>query len=359
MSFIPVGQIRYPVQHQMAGTTFYSSSGATIDADGELYALCFSVPRTGKIKYVYWRIYTCVAAGDIEATFETYDESTGQPTGTLYDTNCTAVTHALLTSDDNKVIVTEFATPCTVTVGTNICFVLKRPTGSAYTGQVHQGSDLTCYDQSRNNNFPHTAAFTGTWAYGQTTYHIRHFTLEYEDGVCIAPMTNPVGTGYTATTFNSGSATNKRGVVLELPACRIVALQTVCAYSGPSNTTNVKLYDASGRVVIATDVNGDAKGGTSILQYRYHVEPTSVPAGTYYLMVEPSSTLNVTTYDLTLYDRAGDGRAYAQWPGGWAVAGASFPFARVGAGVLGFHHVIVDGFYTSDATPRTRIARTA
>lgn len=345
---VPYRNWFYPYSSGDSGTNFDYGGQATLDADGEAIALVFTAPRTGGIKYVTTRVSAPTTGGDLEATLETID-SAAAPTGTLYDANCTAVTHNITAAGN---VTTTFTNACAVAAGDFLCYVLRRPTGSTFAGIVFRYGEQS-YLTKQNVGFPlYNVYTTGAWV--RTATIATYITIEYEDGFLFSPGT-PVYVSYANITPNSGSTYNKRGVRMELPDCEVDGLVGFADWDGDAK---VALYDNEGRILRESQTFTTAG---RINAYRttayFTVEPIRLPRGVYYAMVVPTTTTGVGCLEVTFFDRGSVGLDWF-YPGMRAAYGTTFPFLLQAANVIPTcAGVSIAALYLDSAAPRTRTVR--
>lgn len=265
---------------------------ATLDASGE-YAAYVQVAREDMvISHVGFRAGTATNSPTVEVRIETLDSS-GVPSGTLWDTN-TNGTSGVITTNSNPLV----ALTASASISKGQAFAVKILWGGVATSSI--------IVQSINQNTPFlatvpysvvnttgsavkSASGTGTIALGSSSsafYYVPgHFPIS---GITISG------------TFNNTNGA-RRGLKFTPPmAARAVGFRW--AGSSAVGDFDAVLYDVSDNVLSTTSFDGDVTGasnnGTAIIFFDTQVDLTA--GDTYRIAIVPSSATNANLGLITL-----------------------------------------------------------
>jgi len=279
----------YPA-YPSAVATLPTTSTVLIDAAGEKAAYIFAATAAKAIRKVHLRTATVTTGDTVDVRVETVDgAANGDPTGTLWATNTNGAL-VIASSDDNvwKSVQLTADTPA-LAIGDVVALVVANGGGGG-------NMNIVTY-QDHTAAFPYSDLFTGSWtkqAFGTL------ILPEYTDG-SFEPILGFVDTGalLNTTTFNSGTATNRRGNIFQVAGpCRA---KGCWVWLDADGDFTVKLYDSDGVSVLATtaSVNTFQRSGTTAnLQFYPFTAPASLAKATSYrIAVVPATTTSLSTYD--------------------------------------------------------------
>lgn len=299
----------YSAQQSMTGymmwptaLSMYRNTGNTnclIDAGLEECAAILMASITGTISKIGFRTATVTTGATVDVRLETVDNTTGNPTGTLWATN-TNVSQVIADADDNVWFTTTLTAGAAVTKNDVIALVVVNPSVSP--------GNLNLSD-ARNNpmlvgemEFPYTARFQASAWTRQNNVSPTYY-IEYSDGSTVPTGLFPAS-AVTATAFNNGSTPDERGIIFQLPFPI-----TVAGFFGTFDTDgdqDVVLYDSDGTTALQTlsldkDIRGSTTAGTP--GFRWHLFPTTsaLTANTNYrLVIKPTSVTSVRSVEFTV-----------------------------------------------------------
>lgn len=261
-----------------------------LDGASEKAAQIFAASATKSIRKVYFRTAGVTTGATLDVRIETVDAS-GDPSGTLWATD-TNISHVLADTDDNNWNLTAALTAdASVTRGDKFAVVIANPAASFGNFQLN-----SCNDEE-TSGFPYADLFTASWAKVNQRLLI---TVEYSDG-SYEPLfgsTHP-GAPVNNNTFNSGTATNERGNIFQIPfPARATGCWAVLDADGPFA---VKLYDSNGTDVLCT-TGTHASALRPITTPGHFFLPFTATANlakdtNYRIVIVPTSTTNIITYD--------------------------------------------------------------
>ena len=292
------------------------STGGTIDAATEQFAVIFQAPKAGTLAKVRWRFGTVArdAATVLRVSFQNVSLANGDPDGAVDQYRAIAAgdivsdtvkQSGLITSDG-----TDGGVKRTVTRGELLACVFDYTTFvagdsivfQAVTLGVRQGPSLFCYPD----------AYAGTWA---KSYSGSMLSLEYDDGTYAQMIAVfPAFAASTTVSFKSDSATNVIGLKFRFP----FPFKLGGCWLGVDldGNADIVLYDAAGSTTLASldkDVRSQASGQTTFSLFT--AEYTGVKATDYVLAVKPTTTtaLSLGYIDVTAaaeLDQMGGGQAF-------------------------------------------------
>ena len=252
-----------------------------LDAVGEKAAVIFSAPKTGTIDRVCWRTSAVTTGTDTDVRLETVDDTTGDPSGTLFGTT-TNVTQAAAGITTNTWIENTLTAGASVTKGDMIALVIA-PTGTPSYNVARLLSSESLVS-------PYTDLYTGTWtksaSNGVCAVRYSDGTYPYIAGVF--PLSAASSVSITA-----AGTPDEVGNLINLPfKCSVTGLVVDTATTANISTLTAKLYDSSNNVLASKvyDYNqiqgagiGYIRFDTSIVldaatDYRATVEATTATA---------------------------------------------------------------------------------
>lgn len=269
------------------------SSGApsltfsTMDAAGEKLANVFRAPVAKSIRKVHIRTMTVTTGGTLDVRIETVSAANGDPTGTLWGTNTNG---SLVVADTDDTVWLSVTLTADATLAVGDVFAIVLALGGTGNMQIAFYSD----------NFTHSpysdAFLTAAWVKAAGGYLM---VVEYSDGSFEAlPGYFDVG-GILGTAFNSGTATNRRGNIFQVPfPTRAIGCW---AWVDADGDFTVKLYDSDGTSVLATTatIDTDQRGmATPGMHFVPFTAPATLLANTNYrIQVVPGTVTNLTVHD--------------------------------------------------------------
>jgi hypothetical protein len=289
------GGLIIPQYYERGGAANFTNT--TLDAAGETYALVFQAPKTGTIDRIGFRTGTVTTGNTVDVRLETVSATTGDPSGSLVAVGANAAV-AIADGDDNVWKEATLTTPCAVTRGTlyAACVVVPASTN------LQIASLGTVADWIGGWNFPYEDSFlAGAWAKGANS---PTFNVRYTDGTYPVLGNLPVS-AIAATTFNSDSSPDERGLYFTLPfPARLSGAMLNAAFVGGSTLT---VYDSDGSTVLTSlTIDADHIRTTSPGPGRY-LFPSAVELDkdeAYRLTVLPASTSDNTLTHLTVSSAA-------------------------------------------------------
>lgn len=286
------GGVPYPMYPTAAANAAASLQAVLLDAANEKAANIFAATAAKAIRTVHVHTGTVTTGDTVDVRVETVDSaSAGTPTGTLWGTNTNG---ALVIADgDDNAWKSVQLTADTAALALGDVFALVVVNGSA-PGNLNIQTYLRGL-----TGFPYATHFTTFWLKLSSTNGAL-IVPQYSDGT-FEPVFGftDVGGPITATTFNSGSTTNRRGNIFQVPTtCRA---KGCWVYVDADGDYTVKLYDSDGSTVLATTatINRFQRTGTAgALHFHPFTTTATLSASTNYRWaLVPSSVTNLTTYD--------------------------------------------------------------
>jgi hypothetical protein len=231
------------------GSAAFSAVGV-IDANDEKVAFVVLLQKAGDISTVHFRTGTVTTGDDVLVRLETVDQTTGDPTGTLWGTT-TSATVTVADGDDDTWMVATLTTDATIAsgdVGKPIAIVIAAPAagfiGSMEIDQVGGGyfiSGRTDYD-----NASWVKEYTGSWSDDGYLYNeAAAIRLGYDDGSFAYIQNSYAGDeNPSSVTFDVDSTPDEIGIKIRFPysfqACGVWLSSTYIR-----DDTAVKVYNDS------------------------------------------------------------------------------------------------------------------
>lgn len=236
--------LRYPNWGCYEGGNF-SVSGQRIDAAGEYYGNVFPAPESGTISKIYFGVQAVYSSGDVDVRIETVNDSTGLPSGTLWDTN----TNDLVTVSAIGQNIATLTASASVTQGDMLAVILKADVSSV------PDVAFTTYNET-NPSGPYAIYDTGSTGKWASTIHC--IWVEYSDGT--QPNIPWVRKFVSSSSSELLTANKRYGIRFQLPFdATISGWWTQNDYSDNANNT-VEIYGADGVTVEKTaTVNGNIR----------------------------------------------------------------------------------------------------
>lgn len=299
MAYVPVANL-YPQFQHIGATT------ATIDAAGEHLAYVLSVPKTGTLKKIGWRIYTVNSpVMTVAVSVETVAAAVGAPVATT-DAGKTLYATGAVSAD-----ITSFSagvrfdaingsTGISVTQGDLISVVVrcKAHTSGSIGVLIDAGSGTL--GLLYMGNLPYTYTYLGGTA---DTLYKPHITLEYDGEFVSVPGVSPACSSigdYEA--WNSGSNPDRRGLKFKTPFnCKLAGAVIYC---DADDDCDVILYDTDGYTVVTgfpvTLSSTKRRANTAGTAFVAFSTTPTITANSYYrLVVLPKNTTGVVmTYTI-------------------------------------------------------------
>jgi hypothetical protein len=286
-----------------SGTSAFNS--VLLDAAGEAQALICQVPKTGTIDRIAFRTGAITTGGTLTCTIEGVSATTGDPDGTPIGSG----TVAIADSDDNTWKECTLGTTASVTRGTLMAVVLTAPLG--FNGNLTNLNTIA--DWIQGWQFPYESAFqAGAWTKSANAVPL---AVRYSDETYPPLNTFPVS-ALAATTFNSGSTPDERGLKFTLPfPARLSAVLLNGIYAGGATIT---VYDSDGTTVLTSLViDPEQMGGALAGPARFLLPATCSLSKdvAYRVTLLPSSVTDNTLVNLTcasaaLLDALDGGQAF-------------------------------------------------
>ena len=273
--------------------------GFVIDAADEKAACMVQAPKTGTISKIGWRSGTVTTGADILVRVETLDESASRsrPSGTLWATD-TSATQTVQDTDDNTWFTTTLTAGASVTKGDKLAVVISQPSSSAGNMQVSSIAVDTLIGTV--GQFPYGMIYTTSWT-GSGSAPLA-IALEYSDGSYEFIETLPIKS-VNSTAFSNSSTPDSRGLRFQLPfPCRVTG---GWVYIALTENVDIKLvntsYDQGAGTGILASVSFDKDtsriASANFLAFAFTATVNLSASTNYRLLIEPSSTTNLTVYD--------------------------------------------------------------
>lgn len=283
-----------------AATPAFTTTQAVIDAADEKVAWILRVTHAGDISKFSFRTGTVTTGATVDVRVETVDPATGFPTGTLWGTNTNA-SLTIANTDDNLVLEVTFTAAATVAVGDVIAFVVVNPGTSFGNMQI-----VGCTNMLENwlNNY--MGLYTTSWSIPAATMV---GGIEYSDGFYTHPCILPLTTVGAATSYNSGTNPNHRGMRFRLgtPA-RVVGLWASLDLDGDGDLLLVDENwdgsdgDALGKLSFDKDI--DSTTGVRPAMGFFASAVTLQANTTYRIVFKPTTVTSAAIYVFTVSTNA-------------------------------------------------------
>jgi hypothetical protein len=226
-----------PMLWARGGTGAFAN--VALDAENEALGFVCQAPKAGSIDRIGFRTAAITTGGTVTCTIQGVSAATGDPDGTPIGSG----TLAIADSDDNTWKECTLGTPATVTRGQLIAVVVTVPSG--FAGNL---SELgTIIDWIGGWQFPYQSTFQGgAWA---KSLNAPCVAVRYSDETYGPLGTMPVS-ALAATTFNSGSTPDERGLKFTLPfPARLSGVVLNGIYAGGAT---IKVYDSDDTTVLTS-----------------------------------------------------------------------------------------------------------
>lgn len=257
------GAIEVPSAYQYNGGSAFRP--ITLDADGEKGAVILTVPKTGTISKIGFRVGTVTKdTNGLDVTVQGV-ATDGFPDGSAHGGAAAGSTGA--TSSNTWYWVT-LGTGSTVTIGDKISLVVSWTSFDASDELI---LNIGVQGVSSGNAYPYVVADTGSWEFQSYGGNI---AIEYSDNSIPAIHNVHAATTLNLNVFNAGSSPDERGLKFKLPfASRIVGIWGMFRFEADSL---IRLYDSDGSTVleelfIDEDQNSSAQGMYAALFDARHV----------------------------------------------------------------------------------------
>jgi hypothetical protein len=231
------GGLIVPLLMSRSGTSQFNN--VLLDATGEAQALVCQVPQSGVIDRIAFKTAAITTGGTVTCTIEGVSATTGDPDGVPIGSGTVVVAD----SDDNTWKECTLSATATVTRGNVMAVVITVPNG--FSGNL---SDLnTLADWIQGWQFPYEDLFQGG-AWGKVSNGVP-LAVRYSDETYPPLGTFPLS-AIAATTFNSGSTPDERGLKFTLPFPARLSGVLLNATFGGGGT--IKVYDSDGTTVLTS-----------------------------------------------------------------------------------------------------------
>lgn len=257
-----------------------------LDANGEKAAGQAVNNKTGNVRKVGFLTGT-VTTGDT-VTIRPETESAGFPSGTLV-TASAETTQVIAAADDNVFFEVTLPVDAAVTAGTNFWVVI----GNGAVGNLNITRLPPLQFPSRH---PKGAHYTASWA---SLISLSNVAITWDDGLCypvpgFAPMSS-VGT----TSYNSGSATDEYGNILNVTAVqRWAGLVAWGDFDTAGSSYEAVVYSTDGATVLATGtLVGESVAATSnpgTTKFLFSTPLTVAIGNGYRVTIKPLNTTSIT-----------------------------------------------------------------
>lgn len=270
-----------------------SFGSSTLDATGEYIAYVFKIPKTGTLKKVAIKIGTVTTADPVLIRLETVDDTTGCPTGTLYDANATGTLETP----------TSTSIPYISINGTTGIGVTKNNIVALKLSLDYTDGNLSIYTYVSNNEatsaFPYMVSYVGS-SYTKLAVGSLCMILEYDNEIInTLGMFTPMNT--TSLAFSSSSTPNHRGIKITMPFTAKVT--GVYGYFDIDNAAELILYDSDGVTALQTitlpgpNIRNSANSG----YYKLYLDTAQTlnKDSSYRLILKPTTTSTVSETNIT------------------------------------------------------------
>jgi hypothetical protein len=286
------GGLIVPALWSRSGTANFTS--VLLDAENEAQALICQVPQTGTIDRIAFRTAAVTTGATVTCTIQGVSATTGDPDGTPIGTGTVAIADA----DDNVWKECTLGTTASVTRGNLMAVVITVPAG--FNGNLAELG--TVADWIQGWQFPYQSAFQGgAWAKSANAPCV---AVRYSDETYPPLGTLPVS-AIAATTFNSGSTPDERGLKFTVPfPARLSGLVVHGTYGGGGT---LKVYDSDDTTVLTSlALDPEQFNSTNVGPGRFLLPATcSLSKNTAYrATLLPGSGTNNTLVDLTVASAA-------------------------------------------------------
>jgi hypothetical protein len=231
------GGLIVPALWSRAGTAAFTS--VLLDAENEAMALICQAPKTGSIDRIAFRTAATTTGGTVTCTIQGVSATTGDPDGTPIGTG----TVAIADTDDQVWKECTLSAAASVTRGALMAVVVTAPSG--FNGNMAEMGTIA--DWIQGTQFPYQSTFVaGAWGKSSSAPCV---AVRYTDETYPPLGTLPIS-GIAATTFNSGSTPDERGLKFTLPCpARLTGLVVHGAYAGGGT---LKVYDSDDTTVLTS-----------------------------------------------------------------------------------------------------------
>jgi hypothetical protein len=276
-----------------------------LDASGEKIAYIFRCPRDGTLDSFEFCLGAASNPQDLKVSFQDMDAATGDADGTadqfrvVPSGSVTAnswIAPGLITSDG-----TDSGSKRTVAAGDMLtCVVEFNSTVGNVQVRVGRG-------HHSNHRIAIVRHFTGSWALLVThaTMALKYATDGY---VPIGPVDIIPAAARTGLSFNSGSTTNERGLIFQLPmSVGVIGLWASAGPQADGGDYNLTLYDTDGSTVLGSSlIDGNRRyGGVNVYCFTAAFDRVTLAANTTYRMtIKPSSASNVAVNEVDVTSTA-------------------------------------------------------
>jgi hypothetical protein len=259
----------------------------------------FQCPKAGELENFATWLGTVVTPEDLHVSFQNVSGTNGDPDGTEDQFRVIAsgslasngwITSGRITDDG-----TDTGVRRTVAQGDLVAAVIRFNSFSA--GNVNFQS-LNLDGSTDAMTFPYASAFNTAWIKQSRP---GSFAVQYSDGT----YAQFIGRVYpvkalNATSFNSGSTPDERGLYFRLPFGAKVKGAWFKSNAASNQDHDVILYDQDGTSVLAS-ISRDANQGTGSSVFGHYVTFTAeatLLANTFYrLVVKPTTANSLSIYD--------------------------------------------------------------
>lgn len=288
------------------------TSAIQLNAADEGVGAVFRIPKTGNITSITWMTGSTVATGaTMEVRLETIDATLNPagPSGTLHSSGTNGTT-VVATSATNTVFTTTLTNPAAVTRGDLRGVVIKQPNSSPGDMRIQTFGDNGGGNQIALPYMVQNQATspTVTWTTAENGGSLI-LALNYDDGTSVVPDGFSACSAINGASYNTSTTPDVKGAHFTTEVDLVV--RGAWAWLFGNGDFDVKLvnttyHQANNTGVLASvsvdkDVKSQGFGGVYLLEFASDV---NLPAGTYRLIVEPTTTTSVQFYDQTMLSQA-------------------------------------------------------
>lgn len=221
-----------------------------LDTADEKLAQIFQSPVSDDITQVKFLIGSVTVEGDVDVRIETVSVTTGDPTGTLADTNSNIVV-SIVSGDANSLLTATLTGACTLVRGTRYALVFNAESVNTPNVQILYTSDY-------NSDFPYLEVNTGSWSnpndlavFAYLNFGGTYYTIEGLRGL---------STTSTAT-YNNTDTPDEIALKFTLPFP--ARIRSAWVWTDGAGDFDLVLYDKDDAVLLSTSHDKDQMGQTS------------------------------------------------------------------------------------------------
>ena len=290
----------YPPQYQTP-----TANSFVLDAAEELIGYVVTMPKTGTLKKIGWRINS-VSSPVLTArvSLETITQTIGQPVATLDEDKVLYAANAVSADISNPAAGVRFdaingATGISVTKGDRIAITIRIVSYTSGSISAHY-AQYGGFAPFAGHNSLRTNAYTFTYVGGGwALFHTPHITLEYDGEFVPVPFTMPVQLTGTTLSWDKDDNPDRRGMKFSMPfTCKLGG--AFFYYDGDADTDLI-LYEPDGYTVATgfpITLNKNDRTANSLGWYflEFPTPPTITADADYRFVFLPKESTNCTMY---------------------------------------------------------------